>query len=81
MNGDMSATTQTASPFGPTVRELRQAQGRSGRWVATQAGISFAHLSAVERGIHHPTLPVAERIAGGLGVPLAEILAAHGTDQ
>jgi transcriptional regulator with XRE-family HTH domain len=56
------------------VRRLREAQGRSLRELAREAGVSAPMLSQVERGETSPTLAVAGKIASGLGLTLSRLL-------
>lgn len=35
-----------------------------------RSGISTPHISSIERGLRHPSLEYAQRIASALGVPL-----------
>jgi quercetin dioxygenase-like cupin family protein len=43
--------------------------------LADRSGVSVSMLSSVERGAKAPTIVVLDRIAGGLGVPLARLIA------
>lgn len=62
--------------FGGRLRELR----REGRWVSQE---EFAHhveldrtyISGLERGVRNPTLDVIVKLARGLGVAPADLLA------
>ena len=60
--------------IGPRVRALREARGLSLRALADASGVSAPMLSQVERGDTSPTLAVATRIAGGLGLTLSGLL-------
>jgi len=64
--------------FGQRVRARRAAQGLTLQSLAHTSGVSVSMLSQVERGERVPTLPVAVRIAEGLGCHLSEILDARG---
>lgn len=59
---------------GARVKYLRLSRcpGESVRGFAQRTGINYAHLSKIESGKLTPTLPVLEKVAGGLGVELAE---------
>lgn len=43
------------------------------RALARDAGISVAYLSKIEQNDANPTIDVLERIAGALGVPVADL--------
>jgi transcriptional regulator with XRE-family HTH domain len=60
-----------AMAFGRRLREHRSNRGLSLENLATRAGVSRAMLSKVERGEKSPTLPVASKIARGLGLSLS----------
>lgn len=58
---------------GSLVRRLRENAGYTVRGFAAEVGISFAHLSAIERGVKQAGPPTAKKIADGLGVTVQEI--------
>jgi transcriptional regulator with XRE-family HTH domain len=55
------------------VRELRSAQGLSLDGLAVKAGVSRSMISVIERGESSPTAVVLDKLAAGLGVPLASL--------
>lgn len=55
------------------VRELRAGAGLSLEGLAGRCGVSRSMLSQIERGESSPTAVVLDRIASGLGVPLASL--------
>ena len=55
------------------VRDLRSAQGVSLDALAATSGVSRSMISLIERGETSPTAVVLEKLAGGLGVPLASL--------
>lgn len=59
---------------GPRIRALREARGLSLRDLATATDVSHTALSQIERGEASPTLAIAARIAGGLGLTLSGLL-------
>jgi XRE family transcriptional regulator, regulator of sulfur utilization len=59
--------------LGKAIRELREAQGLSLRTFAPKAGVTFNTLSLIERGEANPTWETVKRIAGALGVSVAEL--------
>jgi transcriptional regulator with XRE-family HTH domain len=54
-------------------RSLRAAMGLSLQVLATRSGVSRSMISLIERGEASPTAVVLERLAFGLGVPLARL--------
>ena len=64
--------------LGRHVQALRHDRGRTLQQVAEAADVSVSMLSSVERGLKAPTIVVLARIADGLGVPLAELVAQPG---
>ena len=55
------------------VRDLRASRGLSLDALANHCGISRSMISLVERGESSPTAVLLEKLAGGLGVPLASL--------
>jgi transcriptional regulator with XRE-family HTH domain len=55
------------------LRELREAQGRSQETVSHEAGLTVATLARIERRQSNPTWTTVARIAGALGVSLAQL--------
>ena len=74
MNASTRENSEVASPVGRRVRALREALGLSLRDLAKRSGVSAPMLSQVERGETSPTIAVAQRIAGGLDLPLSTLL-------
>lgn len=63
-------------------RALRTERGLSLEALATRSGVSRSMLSLIERGEASPTAVILDRLATGLGVPLAQLFdppAANGT--
>ncbi|EWM43132.1 helix-turn-helix family protein [Bordetella holmesii 41130] len=58
------------------VRALRAAGGLSLQALAERSGVSRSMISLIERGAASPTAVVLDRLAGGLGVPLAGLFEA-----
>jgi len=57
------------------IRRIRVALGISQERLAYDAGVDRSYLGGMERGEANPTVDVLERIAGTLGIPLAELFA------
>jgi transcriptional regulator with XRE-family HTH domain len=61
--------------LGQRIHDLRRARGRTLHELARAASVSVSMLSAVERGRKAATIVVLGRIADGLGVTLADLVA------
>jgi transcriptional regulator with XRE-family HTH domain len=61
--------------LGSNVQRLRRELGQSQEELADRAGLHRTYVSGVERGIRNPTLTVIERLARGLGVTFAVLVA------
>ena len=59
--------------IGKRVRALRAASGLSLDALAARCGVSRSMISLIERGESSPTAVVLEKLATGLGVPLASL--------
>ena len=55
------------------VRELRATQGLTLDKLSSKSGVSRSMISLIERGESSPTAVVLEKLAAGLGVPLASL--------
>jgi XRE family transcriptional regulator, regulator of sulfur utilization len=60
---------------GGRVQSLRKARGLTLQELSAATTVSVSMLSSVERGQKAATIVVLDRIADGLGVPLAELIA------
>ncbi len=64
---------QSQKLLGRRIRSLRQARQLTQQELGERACLNYKYLGAVERGEENPSLAVLERIAGGLGVDLADL--------
>ena len=62
------------------VRGLRASRGLTLEALAERSGVSRSMISLVERGESSPTAVLLERLAAGLGVPLASLFDTPGAD-
>jgi len=62
------------------VRELRTARGYSLDALATRCGVSRSMISLIERAAASPTAVVLEKLATGLGIPLAGLFGGGSED-
>ncbi len=61
--------------LGKRIRELRKIQGLTQAQVAEKAELNAAYFAGVEREGANLTVDTLERIAGALGVPVADLFA------
>jgi transcriptional regulator with XRE-family HTH domain len=62
-----------ASLLARRVQALRQERGWTQETLAEHADIDRSYLAGIETAARNPSLKVLERIAQGLGVPLADL--------
>jgi transcriptional regulator with XRE-family HTH domain len=67
------AASDTNQRIAQRVRGLRTAQSLSLDALAGKSGVSRSMISLIERGESSPTAVVLEKLAAGLGVPLASL--------
>ncbi|HMM22076.1 MAG TPA: helix-turn-helix transcriptional regulator [Selenomonadales bacterium] len=53
---------------------LRKAKKWTQEKLEAESKVSQGHISALERGIKQPTLPVLKRLAAALGVSIVDLL-------
>jgi Helix-turn-helix len=77
--GDVMPTRKIADPFakkiGARIRNLRLEQGKSLKAMETACGVSTGHLSCIERGYVVMNVDTLGKIAKGLGVGMAKLVA------
>jgi transcriptional regulator with XRE-family HTH domain len=61
--------------FGKVVKQERQKRGLSQEALAHEADIHRTHIGFIERGERSPSVDVAAKVAGALGVPLSKLIA------
>ena len=65
--------------FGSYMRRLRKSKGLTLKRVETQAQVSNAYISQIERGLRNPPHPdILKRLASDYDVPLRDLLIAAG---
>ncbi len=69
----MKDDTDVHARIAHRVHELRAAQALSLEALAARTGVSRSMISLIERGESSPTAVLLERLATGLGVPLASL--------
>jgi transcriptional regulator with XRE-family HTH domain len=60
------------------LRRIRVTKGISQERLAFDSGIDRSYLGGIEREAENPTVDLLDRLAGTLGVPLAELFAEAG---
>lgn len=65
----------TELQLGTRIRALRQARRLTLRDVAERAGVTESFLSQVERDVTSPSIATVHRIAGALGLSIAQLFA------
>jgi transcriptional regulator with XRE-family HTH domain len=63
------------------VRTLRNARQLTLDSLASKAGVSKSMISLIERGEASPTAVILEKLAGGLGTPLANLFAGESLES
>jgi transcriptional regulator with XRE-family HTH domain len=74
------ATSDLNQRIAERVRELRGAHSLSLDALAAKTGVSRSMISVIERGESSPTAAVLDKLAAGLGVPLASLFDAPSAD-
>jgi len=69
---------RTPASVGALIRARRQATGRTAMEVARAAGMARSNYARLEASRHQPRVDTLRRVAAGLGVELAELLARPG---
>lgn len=64
--------------LGVRVRQIRLGQGSTQEEIGERAGLSYKQIGEIERGQANPELDTLEKLARGLGVPLADLFSARG---
>jgi transcriptional regulator with XRE-family HTH domain len=79
-SGDMLGAADLARRIAQRLRDERQARNLSLDDLSRASGVSRAALSQIETRKSSPSLSVMWKIAVGLGIPFAELLAREGED-
>lgn len=69
----MGDPPENINRFGEAVRRARIAANLTQESLADNSGLDRSYIGGVERGERNPTLSVIEKIAAGLGVPVAHL--------
>lgn len=59
--------------LGRAVKQIRIARGLTQEQVSAASGLHPTYISDIERGARNPSWDVMARLAGGIGVTVAEI--------
>ncbi len=71
----MAARSASAAAFGRAIREIRVDRGLSQEEVGLRSEVARAYYGKVERGQASPTFETIVKVASGLEVPAADIVA------
>jgi transcriptional regulator with XRE-family HTH domain len=63
------------------IRRIRVRRGISSETLAADADVDRAYVSRIERAVANPTIDVLARIAGVLGVEMAELFSIPEPDE
>jgi transcriptional regulator with XRE-family HTH domain len=66
--------SDVTAKLGKVIRQLRTDRGISQEGLAALSGIDRTFMGEIERGMANPSFDVLQRIAGGLGVRLSELV-------
>jgi transcriptional regulator with XRE-family HTH domain len=61
--------------LGARVRQLREGKGWTQESLADRAGLDRSYIAGIEAGLRNPSIKALARIAKGLGVTVAEVVA------
>ena len=61
--------------LGTRVRQLREGKGWTQETLADRAGLDRSYIAGIEAGLRNPSVRALARIAKGLGVAVAEVVA------
>lgn len=72
---DPGPTRDLIAAFGLAVRRARTELGMSQEQLAARSGLDRTYVSGLERGKRNPTLSTQQRLAGALGLRVADLVA------
>ena len=65
----------TAEEIGKRIIQIREQKSMTQEQLSTRTGILRNNISRIENGYHQPSLPILEKIAEGLKIPVVNLLA------
>lgn len=71
--------TSLAIRIGARLRQMRQERGLTLAALSVQSGVSISYLSAVEKGVNHPSLHTLAAVTEALGASIPAVLAQEGS--
>jgi len=69
----MRSPDRTLAAFGRNVARIRSQRGLSQDKLAEEADLDRTYVSGIERGVRNPGIKTVLRIAGALGVSVADL--------
>lgn len=67
-------TINVKKEMGARIRLLRKRKGLTQEEMANRCGLHWTYIGGLERGERNPTLTTLHRVAGGLGVPIGDLI-------
>ncbi len=71
----LSSDPAFLAAYGAAICQIREDHGLDRKDLATEAGISYSYLSAIESGQKLPSAAVQDALSGALGIEASELLA------
>ena len=69
----MADRASTQARLGRAIKQIRVERGLTQEQVSAASGLHPTYISDIERGVRNPSWEAITRLAGGIGVPTAEI--------
>lgn len=66
--------TNIKKEIGQRIRSLRKRRGMTQEEMADNCGLHWTYIGGLERGERNPTLTTMQKIAGGLGISVQDLL-------
>lgn len=67
-------TINVKKEMGARIRALRKRKGLTQEDMASRCGLHWTYIGGLERGERNPTLTTLHRVAGGLSVPIGDLI-------
>lgn len=77
----MPDRSATQARLGRAVKQIRVQRGLTQEQVSAASGLHPTYISDIERGARNPSWEAITRLAGGIGVPTAEIARHYDTQD
>lgn len=77
----MADRASTQARLGRAVKQIRIQRGLTQEQVSAASGLHPTYISDIERGARNPSWEAITRLAGGIGVPTADIARHYDTQD